>query len=140
MKVIQRSGPVDATVTAPPSKSYSVRALLLAAMAGSAARSFSFGSPPGTGDLKSALPASSTSTGPPFARSCEKAVFRLARPPDGLCLQPQGAISPPLSPVKSSVSCLGAAPATMALTPRGSPCLSCAGAFTSRPCTMGAPQ
>lgn len=32
MKVIQRSGPVDATVTAPPSKSYSVRALLLAAM------------------------------------------------------------------------------------------------------------
>ena len=32
MKVIQKSGPVDATVTAPPSKSYSVRALLLAAM------------------------------------------------------------------------------------------------------------
>jgi 3-phosphoshikimate 1-carboxyvinyltransferase len=32
MKVIQRSGPLDATVTAPPSKSYSVRALLLAAM------------------------------------------------------------------------------------------------------------
>ena len=33
MKVIPKSGPVDATVTAPPSKSYSVRALLLAAMA-----------------------------------------------------------------------------------------------------------
>lgn len=33
MKVIPRSGPLDATVTAPPSKSYSVRALLLAAMA-----------------------------------------------------------------------------------------------------------
>src|SRR5688500_2578663 len=32
MKVIPKSGPVDATVTAPPSKSYSVRALLLAAM------------------------------------------------------------------------------------------------------------
>ena len=33
MKVINKSGPVNATVTAPPSKSYSVRALLLAAMA-----------------------------------------------------------------------------------------------------------
>jgi 3-phosphoshikimate 1-carboxyvinyltransferase len=33
MKVIPRSGPLNATVTAPPSKSYSVRALLLAAMA-----------------------------------------------------------------------------------------------------------
>ena len=33
MRVIQKSGPLDATVTAPPSKSYSVRALLLAAMA-----------------------------------------------------------------------------------------------------------
>lgn len=33
MKQIAKSGPVDATVTAPPSKSYSVRALLLAAMA-----------------------------------------------------------------------------------------------------------
>lgn len=33
MRVIQKSGPVNATVTAPPSKSYSVRALLLAAMA-----------------------------------------------------------------------------------------------------------
>src|SRR5687768_4188617 len=32
MKVIPRSGPLDATVTVPPSKSYSVRALLLAAM------------------------------------------------------------------------------------------------------------
>ena len=32
MKVIHKSGPLDATVTAPPSKSYSVRALLLAAM------------------------------------------------------------------------------------------------------------
>lgn len=32
MKVIAKSGPLDATVTAPPSKSYSVRALLLAAM------------------------------------------------------------------------------------------------------------
>ena len=32
MKVIKRTGPVHATVTAPPSKSYSVRALLLAAM------------------------------------------------------------------------------------------------------------
>ena len=32
MKVIPKSGPLDATVTAPPSKSYSVRALLLAAM------------------------------------------------------------------------------------------------------------
>lgn len=32
MRVIQQSGPLDATVTAPPSKSYSVRALLLAAM------------------------------------------------------------------------------------------------------------
>jgi 3-phosphoshikimate 1-carboxyvinyltransferase len=32
LKVIPKSGPVDATVTAPPSKSYSVRALLLAAM------------------------------------------------------------------------------------------------------------
>ncbi len=32
MRVIQKSGPLDATVTAPPSKSYSVRALLLAAM------------------------------------------------------------------------------------------------------------
>ncbi|MEA2463685.1 MAG: 3-phosphoshikimate 1-carboxyvinyltransferase [Acidobacteriota bacterium] len=33
MKAIPRSGPLNATVTAPPSKSYSVRALLLAAMA-----------------------------------------------------------------------------------------------------------
>jgi 3-phosphoshikimate 1-carboxyvinyltransferase len=32
LKVIHKSGPLDATVTAPPSKSYSVRALLLAAM------------------------------------------------------------------------------------------------------------
>lgn len=32
MKIIPKSGPLDATVTAPPSKSYSVRALLLAAM------------------------------------------------------------------------------------------------------------
>jgi 3-phosphoshikimate 1-carboxyvinyltransferase len=32
LKVIRKSGPLDATVTAPPSKSYSVRALLLAAM------------------------------------------------------------------------------------------------------------
>jgi 3-phosphoshikimate 1-carboxyvinyltransferase len=32
MKPISRSSPIDATVTAPPSKSYSVRALLLAAM------------------------------------------------------------------------------------------------------------
>lgn len=32
MKVIQKASPVDATVTAPSSKSYSVRALLLAAM------------------------------------------------------------------------------------------------------------
>lgn len=32
MKVIPKTGPLDATVTAPPSKSYSVRALLLAAM------------------------------------------------------------------------------------------------------------
>ena len=33
MKTITKTGPVHATVTAPPSKSYSVRALLLAAMA-----------------------------------------------------------------------------------------------------------
>ncbi|HVS33372.1 MAG TPA: 3-phosphoshikimate 1-carboxyvinyltransferase [Thermoanaerobaculia bacterium] len=33
MKTIPRTGPITATVTAPPSKSYSVRALLLAAMA-----------------------------------------------------------------------------------------------------------
>ncbi|MDQ3283352.1 MAG: 3-phosphoshikimate 1-carboxyvinyltransferase [Acidobacteriota bacterium] len=33
MKIINKSAPLDATVTAPPSKSYSVRALLLAAMA-----------------------------------------------------------------------------------------------------------
>ena len=33
MKTIPRTGPLDATVTAPPSKSYSVRALLLGAMA-----------------------------------------------------------------------------------------------------------
>ena len=33
MKSIPKIGPLDATVTAPPSKSYSVRALLLAAMA-----------------------------------------------------------------------------------------------------------
>lgn len=32
MKVIPKSGPIRATITAPPSKSYSVRALLLAAM------------------------------------------------------------------------------------------------------------
>ena len=32
MKAIPKTGPLDATVTAPPSKSYSVRALLLAAM------------------------------------------------------------------------------------------------------------
>ena len=32
MKQIQKTGPIDATVTAPPSKSYSVRALLLGAM------------------------------------------------------------------------------------------------------------
>ena len=32
MKAIPKSGPLDATVTVPPSKSYSVRALLLAAM------------------------------------------------------------------------------------------------------------
>ena len=32
MKVIKKTGPLHATVTAPPSKSYSVRALLLAAM------------------------------------------------------------------------------------------------------------
>ena len=34
MRVIPKTGPISATVTAPPSKSYSVRALLLAAMAG----------------------------------------------------------------------------------------------------------
>lgn len=34
MKVIPKTGPLDAIVTVPPSKSYSVRALLLAAMAG----------------------------------------------------------------------------------------------------------
>jgi len=33
MKAIPKSGPLDATVTVPPSKSYSVRSLLLAAMA-----------------------------------------------------------------------------------------------------------
>ncbi len=33
MKTINKTGPITATVTAPPSKSYSVRALLLAAMA-----------------------------------------------------------------------------------------------------------
>lgn len=33
MKLIPKTGPITATVTAPPSKSYSVRALLLAAMA-----------------------------------------------------------------------------------------------------------
>jgi 3-phosphoshikimate 1-carboxyvinyltransferase len=33
MRVIPKAGPLDASVTAPPSKSYSVRALLLAAMA-----------------------------------------------------------------------------------------------------------
>jgi 3-phosphoshikimate 1-carboxyvinyltransferase len=33
MRVIPKTGPINATVTAPPSKSYSVRALLLAAMA-----------------------------------------------------------------------------------------------------------
>ena len=33
MKSIPKTGPLDATVTAPPSKSYSVRALLLGAMA-----------------------------------------------------------------------------------------------------------
>ena len=33
MRPIQKIGPLDATVTAPPSKSYSVRALLLGAMA-----------------------------------------------------------------------------------------------------------
>jgi 3-phosphoshikimate 1-carboxyvinyltransferase len=33
MKAIQKAAPLDATVTVPPSKSYSVRALLLAAMA-----------------------------------------------------------------------------------------------------------
>ncbi|HYR27261.1 MAG TPA: bifunctional 3-phosphoshikimate 1-carboxyvinyltransferase/cytidylate kinase, partial [Thermoanaerobaculia bacterium] len=32
MKEIPKAGPLDATVTVPPSKSYSVRALLLAAM------------------------------------------------------------------------------------------------------------
>src|SRR5688572_19241071 len=32
MKIIPKTGPITATVTAPPSKSYSVRALLLAAM------------------------------------------------------------------------------------------------------------
>src|SRR5512134_3900654 len=32
MKTIPKAGPLHATVTAPPSKSYSVRALLLAAM------------------------------------------------------------------------------------------------------------
>src|SRR6266511_5405729 len=32
MKHISKVGPVDATITAPPSKSYSVRALLLGAM------------------------------------------------------------------------------------------------------------
>ena len=34
----------------------------------------------------------------------------------------------------------GAAPATMALTPVGKPCFISSGAFTSMPCTMGAPQ
>ncbi len=34
MRVIEKSGPLHATVTAPPSKSYSVRAILLAAMTG----------------------------------------------------------------------------------------------------------
>src|SRR5688500_13456338 len=33
MRVIPKISPINATVTAPPSKSYSVRALLLAAMA-----------------------------------------------------------------------------------------------------------
>jgi len=36
MKTIPKTGPIHATVTAPPSKSYSVRALLLAAMANGA--------------------------------------------------------------------------------------------------------
>jgi 3-phosphoshikimate 1-carboxyvinyltransferase len=35
MKQIPKTGPINSTVTAPPSKSYSVRALLLAAMTGS---------------------------------------------------------------------------------------------------------
>ena len=34
----------------------------------------------------------------------------------------------------------GAAPATIALTPAGRPCFNSSGAFTSRPCTIGAPQ
>jgi hypothetical protein len=34
----------------------------------------------------------------------------------------------------------GAAPATMAFTPAGTPSFMAAGAFTSKPCTMGAPQ
>jgi 3-phosphoshikimate 1-carboxyvinyltransferase len=38
LKPIPRTGPLDATVTAPPSKSYSVRALLLAAMSEGATR------------------------------------------------------------------------------------------------------
>ena len=32
VKAIPKTGPINGTVTAPPSKSYSVRALLLAAM------------------------------------------------------------------------------------------------------------
>ena len=38
MKAIQKTGPLTATVTAPPSKSYSVRALLLAAMSSGTTR------------------------------------------------------------------------------------------------------
>ncbi len=34
----------------------------------------------------------------------------------------------------------GAAPATIPLTPFGSPCFMLSGALTSIPCTMGAPQ
>ena len=42
------------------------------------------------------------------------------------------------SGVKAMVA--GAAPATMALTPAGTPAFMASGAFTSSPCTMGAPQ
>ena len=60
-------------------------------------------------------PQSINTIGRPWARSVSRAVFLRASPPWGSSLQPQGAISPRLSPVKSSTSRRG-----VAWAPKGS--------------------
>ena len=48
--------------------------------------------------------------------------------------------SNPIFSMPSIIEAGGAAPATMAFTPAGTPTFIASEALTSRPCTMGAPQ